>query len=263
MPISKRDREFRLPQISCLDFKQLEMDRVLTSFFARLAHNGFPSRLTRNRELTTDALVVSLDSDISADAGTGINGDVILNSPVTRVDSDLAPLDTPFLDANSHLPPVCASRDSGNATGSFTVTRRRGLRATPDGYLIAFGGLEDAGRSHEIASRRRSLPAPESDDAPDMTLAQVSIANATIAMACSRCFIGRPFVVRAVLIRDLYFNKTIRLVSTNSPALNFAKYTPAETTRPLSSVPFQTTDLFPAWITSLAIRFRTNFPDTS
>ncbi len=57
MPISKRDREFRLPQISYLDFKHLEMDRVLTSFFARLAHNGFPSRLTRNRELTTDAFV--------------------------------------------------------------------------------------------------------------------------------------------------------------------------------------------------------------
>ena len=33
--------------VSYLDFKQLEMDRVLTAFFARLAHNGFPSRLER------------------------------------------------------------------------------------------------------------------------------------------------------------------------------------------------------------------------
>lgn len=57
MPLSKRDREFRLPKISYLDFKQLEMDRVLTAFFARLAHNGFPSRLRRKAHLTTEAFV--------------------------------------------------------------------------------------------------------------------------------------------------------------------------------------------------------------
>ena len=34
MSLSKRDREFRLPKISYLDFKHLEMDRVLTAFFA-------------------------------------------------------------------------------------------------------------------------------------------------------------------------------------------------------------------------------------
>ena len=33
MSLSKRDREFRLPKISYLDFKHLEMDRVLTAFF--------------------------------------------------------------------------------------------------------------------------------------------------------------------------------------------------------------------------------------
>jgi hypothetical protein len=42
MSLSKRDREFRLPKISYFDFKHLEMDRVLTGFFARLAHNGLP-----------------------------------------------------------------------------------------------------------------------------------------------------------------------------------------------------------------------------
>ena len=57
MALSKRDREFRLPKISYLDFKHLEMDRVLTAFFARLAHNGFPSRLRRKAELTTEAFV--------------------------------------------------------------------------------------------------------------------------------------------------------------------------------------------------------------
>ena len=45
------------PKISYLDFKHLEMDRVLTAFFARLAHNGYPSRLRRKVELTVEAFV--------------------------------------------------------------------------------------------------------------------------------------------------------------------------------------------------------------
>lgn len=57
MSLSKRDREFRLPKISCLDFKHLEMDRVLTAFFARLAHNGYPSRLRRKVELSVESFV--------------------------------------------------------------------------------------------------------------------------------------------------------------------------------------------------------------
>ena len=57
MSLSKRDREFRLPKISYLDFKHLEMDRVLTAFFARLAHNGYQSRLRRKVELSVESFV--------------------------------------------------------------------------------------------------------------------------------------------------------------------------------------------------------------
>lgn len=57
MSLSKRDKEFRLPKISYLDFKHLEMDRVLTALFARLAHNGFPSRLRRKVELSVETFV--------------------------------------------------------------------------------------------------------------------------------------------------------------------------------------------------------------
>lgn len=57
MSLSKRDREFRLPKISYFDFKHLEMDRVLTAFFARLAHNGYPSRLRRKMELSVESFV--------------------------------------------------------------------------------------------------------------------------------------------------------------------------------------------------------------
>lgn len=47
LPLTKVDREFRLPKVSYLDFKQLEMDRVLTAFFQRVKHTGYPSRLIR------------------------------------------------------------------------------------------------------------------------------------------------------------------------------------------------------------------------
>ena len=38
MALQKKDREFRLPKISYLDFKTIEMDRVLTGSFERLEH---------------------------------------------------------------------------------------------------------------------------------------------------------------------------------------------------------------------------------
>lgn len=57
MGLSGKDRAFNTKKLSYLDFKQLEMDRVLTALFARLAHNGFPSRLRRRAELSVESFV--------------------------------------------------------------------------------------------------------------------------------------------------------------------------------------------------------------
>lgn len=57
MAIRKQDREFRLPKISYLDFKTIEMDRVLTGLFERLEHNGYPSVFRGKKELTVDQFV--------------------------------------------------------------------------------------------------------------------------------------------------------------------------------------------------------------
>lgn len=46
-----KDGDFRHPGLSYLDFKQVEMDRVLTAFLARLNHDGKPSRLSRGGDL--------------------------------------------------------------------------------------------------------------------------------------------------------------------------------------------------------------------
>ena len=52
MGLSKTDREFRFPKVAHIDFKLLEMDRVLTAFLQRLYHRGYPSRLARPFDLT-------------------------------------------------------------------------------------------------------------------------------------------------------------------------------------------------------------------
>lgn len=54
MALQKRDRELRFLRVSYLDFKHLEMDRVLTSFLARLWHQGYHSRIWRSFDLTVD-----------------------------------------------------------------------------------------------------------------------------------------------------------------------------------------------------------------
>jgi len=44
MSLKGRDNEFRTPRISYLDFKHIEMDRVLTMLFPRLKYDGYGSR---------------------------------------------------------------------------------------------------------------------------------------------------------------------------------------------------------------------------
>lgn len=44
MSINNRDKEFRTPKVSFLEFKYTEMDRVLTMLFPRLKYDGYGSR---------------------------------------------------------------------------------------------------------------------------------------------------------------------------------------------------------------------------
>jgi hypothetical protein len=57
MALQRKDREFRLPKISPIDFKYIEMDRVLTGLFERLEHRGYPSVFRDKRELTVAKFV--------------------------------------------------------------------------------------------------------------------------------------------------------------------------------------------------------------
>ena len=46
MKLGKKDKAFRTNKVSYLDYKIVEMDRVLTHLFARLKHNGASSKLS-------------------------------------------------------------------------------------------------------------------------------------------------------------------------------------------------------------------------
>lgn len=63
MALQKKDREFRLTKISYLDFKYIEMDRVLTGLFERLEHIGYPSVFRDKRELTVEKFVDDIISN--------------------------------------------------------------------------------------------------------------------------------------------------------------------------------------------------------
>jgi hypothetical protein len=54
MAIKLKDTEFRLSTVSLLDFKSIEMDRVLTGLFARIKHGGYDSRLSQAELHTID-----------------------------------------------------------------------------------------------------------------------------------------------------------------------------------------------------------------
>lgn len=56
MPLEKKDRDFRLAQVTHVDFKQLTMDRVLTSLFERIRWNGRASVLRGRRGITVEMI---------------------------------------------------------------------------------------------------------------------------------------------------------------------------------------------------------------
>jgi len=63
MSLQKADREFRLNKLCLIDYKQIETERMLTAFLARLHHNGASSRLNRKEELITEIFVEALSDN--------------------------------------------------------------------------------------------------------------------------------------------------------------------------------------------------------
>ncbi|MGY4992649.1 methylation-associated defense system protein MAD7 [Streptomyces sp. 900105245] len=73
MALRKRDSEFRHLGVSYLDFKRVEMDRVLTGFLMRVNHNGHPSRLTQRHKHESDSFVQEFLDEQHADRFQGFS----------------------------------------------------------------------------------------------------------------------------------------------------------------------------------------------
>ena len=78
MALKGRDREFRLEKLSYVDFKPLNMDRVLTMLFPRLRFDGYGTRRPpRRHDLTVGDFAREYTKDPSMFAGFGEHPDVV------------------------------------------------------------------------------------------------------------------------------------------------------------------------------------------
>jgi hypothetical protein len=71
MGLRRRDTEFKHLGVSYLDFKRIQMDRVLTGFLMRLNHNGLTSRLVRRNDLSVAEFVGEFTDTLHADRFQG------------------------------------------------------------------------------------------------------------------------------------------------------------------------------------------------
>lgn len=60
MRLDRKDKEFRHEGVSYLDYKQVDMDRVLTAFLPRLWWDGQSSVISRTRDLTIEDFVATM-----------------------------------------------------------------------------------------------------------------------------------------------------------------------------------------------------------
>ncbi|MFP8960773.1 methylation-associated defense system protein MAD7 [Streptomyces nanhaiensis] len=71
MALRRRDTELKHLGVSYLEFKRVQMDRVLTGFLMRLNHKGFTSRMVRRNNLSAAEYVGEFTADQHADRFQG------------------------------------------------------------------------------------------------------------------------------------------------------------------------------------------------
>jgi hypothetical protein len=76
MSLRAQDREFRFAGITRLDFKAIDMGRVLTAFLARLWHSGSSSRILRRIDVTVDDFLDEFKELPSAFEGFDTHADI-------------------------------------------------------------------------------------------------------------------------------------------------------------------------------------------
>jgi hypothetical protein len=137
MALNRIDKQFRHEGVSYLDYKQVDMDRVLTAFLPRLWWDGQPSRIARSGDLGVEDFVELIEGHSEAFVG--------FDDAVTR-----RWVETHLLDIVSRGKPSQAVAGLRPLHG-FTYRLRNARRSRPYGadeqlYEMLSHASNDAGR---------------------------------------------------------------------------------------------------------------------
>ncbi len=152
MSIKGRDKEFRTPKVSYLDFKHIEMDRVLTMLFPRLKYDGYASRRPpRGGDLSVDEFLADFLEHPEWFSGFDQHPDVVRS----WIETDLMDL----VNRGKSNQALAAPRPLHGNTYKFRNAKHtRDYGAAEHAYWMLFYARKGKGQAARDALRRFFFP---------------------------------------------------------------------------------------------------------
>jgi len=152
MSIKGRDKEFRIPKVSYLDFKHIEMDRVLTMLFPRLKYDGYASRRPpRGGDLSIDEFLADFLEHPEWFSGFDQHPDVVRS----WIETDLMDL----VNRGKSNQALAAPRPLHGNTYKFRNAKHtRDYGAAEQAYWMLFYARKGKGQAARDALRRFFFP---------------------------------------------------------------------------------------------------------
>lgn len=152
MSIKGRDKEFRTPKVSYLDFKHIEMDRVLTMLFPRLKYDGYASRRPpRGGDLSVDEFLTDFLEHPEWFSGFDQHPDVVRS----WIETDLMDL----VNRGKSNQALAAPRPLHGNTYKFRNAKHtRDYGAAEQAYWMLFYARKGKGQAARDALRRFFFP---------------------------------------------------------------------------------------------------------
>lgn len=152
MSIKGRDKEFRTPKVSYLDFKHIEMDRVLTMLFPRLKYDGYASRRPpRGADLSVDEFLADFLEHPEWFSGFDQHPDVVRS----WIETDLMDL----VNRGKSNQALAAPRPLHGNTYKFRNAKHtRDYGAAEQAYWMLFYARKGKGQAARDALRRFFFP---------------------------------------------------------------------------------------------------------
>lgn len=152
MSIKGRDKEFRTPKVSHLDFKHIEMDRVLTMLFPRLKYDGYASRRPpRGGDLSVDEFLADFLEHPEWFSGFDQHPDVVRS----WIETDLMDL----VNRGKSNQALAAPRPLHGNTYKFRNAKHtRDYGAAEQAYWMLFYARKGKGQAARDALRRFFFP---------------------------------------------------------------------------------------------------------